>query len=660
MKIIYDFLKGVDIYGKPIELNIKGKQSYNSIIGGIMSLLYLITFLVIFTINLMRFFSYDSPKITVSSEFRNQSTLETIQNNQFFFGNFFTELNMKLQEMKYINSNPSSQESLLIKLSKENSKISSKLEILNNISSCNAMNIYNNITQSESFRTFNKSNNDFINCFDFGLKDNITLGGDIIGSNLKIDSLISLKYDMCDFLGQSNCTMLDIKNSYLNKSKFRFINFINNFYLEYKSILGYSSLLQMKNIELDLNSDYSVTITAKKIFLSTDNNLIYNIKPNIDVEFFIYSISYTTKTKSSLDTSISINYEIEIDPYTDVIERSYVKLDEMLANIGSIIIIFEFVAKYITDFFSQGNLEFKLYKEIFHIRNSTKFLNGDFLKSEIQRISNSKNNYKDDSNLNKILKNNSKNIEFSVRSDNNFFEKNSDIVLKDLSENEIELKNIINYDNNILNIIKGNNNLEKSEISNIQKILSNNASDLNNNKLINEKNNLIHFRKNLEENNINYDVSNKIKIDINIYKQFKKYLKDNILKKSNYVKLYQIFFCKTFKNKNLDKLITMEDFINNELDIVKILKKLIEYENFKRMFITQNQMEVFTIMQKRVLEKEDLENDASKYYDKYYFNNDKDDIKKFLELFGKLFENTDENNKYSKIMIEKIKENYNI
>ena len=47
---------------------------------------------------------------------------------------------------------------------------------------------------------------------------------------------------------------------------------LNNFYLEYKSILGYSSLLQMKNIELDLNSDYSVTITAKKIFLSTHFN----------------------------------------------------------------------------------------------------------------------------------------------------------------------------------------------------------------------------------------------------------------------------------------------------------------------------------------------------------------------------------------------------
>ena len=195
MKPLLKLLKDCDFYGKPITLNMKGNQRLNSVIGGIMSVIYSIICIIIFSINFTTFISYDSPLITVSSNFRNQSILESISNTQLFFANFFIKLNQIKQEINFLNANPFFQNNYCINIQKKNSKFLTVKEDLRNFSSCNHISIYKNITQSRSFKTINESNNDFVNCLDLTTLKNITLGGDIIQSDLQKISTIYLKYN---------------------------------------------------------------------------------------------------------------------------------------------------------------------------------------------------------------------------------------------------------------------------------------------------------------------------------------------------------------------------------------------------------------------------------------------------------------------------------
>lgn len=85
----------------------------------------------------------------------------------------------------------------------------------------------------------------------------------------------------------------------------------------------------------------------------------------------------------------------------------------------------------------------------------------------------------------------------------------------------------------------------------------------------------------------------------------------------------------------------------------------IEYEHFKGLILTENQIKVFNIMQKRILNEEILKKDPADYYKDFYFNNKMNDLKKFKYLVENLFE-FDEENKYSKILIEKLKNSFSL
>jgi len=195
---------------------------------------------------------------------------------------------------------------------------------------------------------------------------------------------------------------------------------------------------------------------------------------------------------------------------------------------------------------------------------------------------------------------------------------------------------------------------------------SNNHQSLNN--VIfnyNEKNNL--YKNNLNQiNNIpentysNKIISNNKKDEKIVYKEFRHILKEKTIKKSILVRFFQTCVpCCIGKNKNLRLLINLQDFISEELDIVKILKKLIEYENFKGLIFTENQRKIFNIMQKRVMTREILLKDASDYYKDFYFKNKMKDLKNFKYLVDHLFD-FDEENKFSKMIMEKLKDNFSL
>lgn len=700
MKKVLKLIKNFDMYGKGITLNINGKEAINSVCGGGFSLLYLLFFMVIFITNFQTFLKRE-PIITLSSTFREDSeAYDTIHKSELNFALF-------LMDFKTIPPHP-------VKLYPYNiTKLSEKLEYVNNTETHEELEKFGSMVKCEESKAYMEDryfkgpyniakikakNQNFSICFEVNKENEyFNMGGDTETRNVTYLHKLKLFYDFCElFQKPRNCNLTDDESSELNN--FSLITLLKNSHADYNNETGLSYFYEGKKQMLDLDNDYEVQFNSKRLKITTDKNYIYNIFEKEESKSYVHSYQAVTSNKKSDKTELIISVQFQLSNYIDSVERSYLKVDEMLANIGSIIVIVEILASMLAGFFSEGNMEHAIYKEIFHIQKkngkAVEFLNVDFDLFKIKKKNFANNNavkgfvkslIADDKsklkncdfiNLNKnnankqisifanAFKDKKANINIKLDDINQNLSELSDSIkiqkdsdrsinfLKDKSQKEVELKEI-KLINQGIDDLKSNH--EEIKQNNFIKNTSNKANpELDN--LTNSINNL-----NLNEDNKANDkiIKNDNKSDKNIYDDFRKILKEKTIKKSRFFRLYQTFSCLLKSNKNIRLLIKIQDFISEELDMVKILKKLIEYENFKSLVLTENQRRIFNIMQKRVITEDLLEEEASAYYKDFYFKNKMKDLKNFKYLVDHLFD-FDEENKYSKIIIEKLKENFSL
>lgn len=139
----------------------------------------------------------------------------------------------------------------------------------------------------------------------------------------------------------------------------------------------------------------------------------------------------------------------------------------------------------------------------------------------------------------------------------------------------------------------------------------------------------------------------------------KKYLKENSIKKSKLLNIYQMFFPKRIKsNKNIFNLLSIKSFVEKELDILNILKKLIEYENFKSIFLSDNQNGLMRLLQRRVIHEFDIENDVEDYYSNVFFENTLDQNVRLLEIFDEFVVSKESLKDISKKIIDRLGKAY--
>jgi len=120
-----------------------------------------------------------------------------------------------------------------------------------------------------------------------------------------------------------------------------------------------------------------------------------------------------------------------------------------------------------------------------------------------------------------------------------------------------------------------------------------------------------------------------------------------------------MFFPNKIKsNKNILNLINIKSFVEKELDILNILKKLIEYENFKSIFFSENQINLMNLLQRRIIDKHGIENDANDFYNKLYFENTLNQNIRMLEVFDEFVVSKESQKEISKKIIEKLDKAY--
>ncbi len=318
-------------------------------------------------------------------------------------------------------------------------------------------------------------------------------------------------------------------NNYMkNLSNVYLILIIINNYIDKDHKDGYKELFQTIELPVDFSKNLKTTLTANRVNITTDNNLIYNLIPNVETNTIIYNIKTEEIKRDEYDKNFTIQFLVSLENYTIVIERTYLKFDGMLANVGSIVVMVEFLTSFLANFFTKSNMEHFIYREVFHIKKNTNTLNH---KENIFTTIINKNE-----NIKSIIRNNNeknKNIDDRENSknkikDSTIFSKNDKIELSELQNPKYK-----NSKKNIFKIENSKNN--KNELSEIQ---DKSFRSLKNEQKIEIRN--VEIGKILE--------NPKVEPDKRIHESFKNIFKEKTIKKSIWVNFYQICTSRLIKN----------------------------------------------------------------------------------------------------------------
>jgi len=336
-----------------------------------------------------------------------------------------------------------------------------------------------------------------------------------------------------------------------------FVSILNNNYIDKGVKSGYNQYFKPDVFgDIDLTQDYQIKIKLKRANITTENNFLYNIFSNDDTETYIYKYEFQSIPKILQDPLIfTLVLKVELDNYIDVIERRYIKLVELLANIGSIVLIVDIFTKFFADFFSEGNLEQAIYKEIFYFKKKKQdsSVDGNILIRNFTQKFNI---------LGFLLINKNNNKHPSIISKTQALYN-----MKDSTQKDIELKIFSNHKQDLI----------KNE--NVKEDFQNNFNEGKNNNEINstffdKTSRFLNDEKNLKNDQIkpsdefkeinnlkNENEINRIE-DEKLYENFKKILKEKTIKKSFGANLYKI--CRPMgikKNKNIENLMKLQEYI---------------------------------------------------------------------------------------------------
>jgi len=492
MNSLKDFLKKSDIFGNSVTLNYQGKNTIKTSIGGLMTVIYCLTIIILIVFSTV-FYSKNNPPIwSVINKFRINNTIEKIPKNALFIANNF--INTKAPQPTSYKTKPLNIqfESIFSQLTPDvkNNIVKTKL---GEFSKC--LEISNNSTvPKDDYDLFLERFNETALCFNF-IKD-LEVGGDIYYTKNSQKGVLRFDINICDIIGIKDCKAQDIVNSNKDKKALKLRYFYNNYYANINEDDGYTSFLKTGEFDVDLYYNYDIKLLLKKNIMKTDANIIYSFFPIEEKVFYWVDILIDKKLNFDLDLvtniktnknkiyNLKISYEFILDD-TDVIwERSYVKLNTLLGNIYSLSRLIYAFCRIFVVFISGGLFSYKFSKKISIFKKEKKIKpiqnknfkikDIEFFKNESKKnnFNNLKNNgefinfHKETANILNTPKSNTESLNIFINEDinkRNKIENISDINREiDINQHKLELQNL----NPFLN--KTESNIHKKFDSTIQ------------------------------------------------------------------------------------------------------------------------------------------------------------------------------------------------
>ena len=541
-----NIFKSCDIFGQQIRLYIRGESQYKSTIGGVSTIILLLSgvfFAIYFSIDML---SKVNPKIILYSTVLNETTF--VNNNNLFFA----------FDVRFFNGTRVENSSkLLFKIMSTyaNSSINGLNETLLNNDKCK-------IKFLDKFDLENSVIQRITSNFTCPTLQNLGLSGDPYHS-MELTSII-IRF----MINQT-----ELKN--YNKSEIEKM-FPLNFEMYYQSISfnpdSYENpiikLMSHGEVYLFLNNLVYLSPVFGNSTLIQDDSLIFTNNKVSSILGFKSVNSFTFPSIVYNNLSVLIETNIFISTFQDIYKRSYLKLQDVGAQTSAMI-------KILVSIFDLGLF-------IYTYNRINQQLAFKFFKYEHENMENAKHLF---SKKRKTLSEMDLNLNLPKRKD-----KNLDLLLNgeiSLTERklipEINSKNSLERENvneNKINDINDQTFNEKTE-----KKISSNENNKSTIKVI--------------ESNLKNSVKNPVKLEINKFNYSKineMFNLDEILKKNNKLSFRESLKLFLVCCPNSPKLIEKKKFFKKAeekiiemLDIESILSKLEEFDNMKILFLNSYQ-----------------------------------------------------------------------
>ncbi|CAD8168821.1 unnamed protein product [Paramecium octaurelia] len=331
-----DRISKMDIFGQSITLRMNRQSSYKTVFGGCSSLILLIILILIFSSNIRSFFNKESLSATVLTEFEEIPSLSLIDDSFFLFAvqidqdNFLSKpfYDIKIDQyhvQKFLNGS-------VIQIEKEIKLIPCTLDRFNKIFSQFGRDM------TDQFNQFKL--HDFL-CFDYN--QTISIQGTY--SNLEFDYL-KIQVQQCS--NKTKCASTEELQQEIDKNgAFKIKLFpINKILNPYKPEDNY--------LQTFLDDSFFFRFLPSNIYKSVDLFIkeyeVTNDQSLFPFSYLEYSQFYTLdqseiKERTEIqNNSVQSFVQIQIrkSPYKIKIFRKYLKIDELLSNLGGIQQIFIF------------------------------------------------------------------------------------------------------------------------------------------------------------------------------------------------------------------------------------------------------------------------------------------------------------------------------
>ena len=251
------------------------------------------------------------------------------------------------------------------------------------------------------------------NLIDFFKNDNgsVLFGGSYIEANYKVSIEFKFKISPCHILKNLNTEALTnferinisetirdfninddylVQNNNINKQcldlldKFGFdsklelaLLYETDYQDVYNKNLGYIRRVKEKYLQFDPKKEtVNIKIRLIKYEMTTDYGLIYSFGSKLNSTFYRKEVVLEKMLiiqDEEYGHDYSISYDFDLDDKIYYIQRSYNKIDSILANSFSIIQIFISIGKFITYFLNKHSIEYEIINNLYYNSNNSNF-----------------------------------------------------------------------------------------------------------------------------------------------------------------------------------------------------------------------------------------------------------------------------------------------
>jgi len=613
MKQIKQIVKRTDIYGNIIGFKYEGDDRIKSVFGGCLTVCLVIISIIVFAIRIEGWASNNyNLEVKTSIFSKDLTTLDSFNSTNLGFRLGVLELNKNgtpttLGELHPIGDNSINQVSLAA-----NPFLHENQKSIGDIIKCykNKKNNFLPLLINLQDSSFKDTYKNFL-CSNISKETNISLNSDFIFSNRSDYLESNLFFDVCKVTSKckdSNALYTTVQND------FRLFLSLNNQYFNKMEYKGFRSTFTSYVYQrVDFNKDITIDVVVTKNIIITDPNKIFNFIPQYYNEFYsvraILRETYRPDNLSSGSNIMKIKIVFRADDSEVYIYRNFEAADNLIANTSTIVFAVYFVFKLLLFFFKKGNLTLSLLNKIYQFKEEDEskidfetfqsVAGKDSYLGRRSKLGNQDNIIKDrqgkdnEEPKNNIAKNQIDNSLANLNQQNESQQDNPlriEFKVKESPNNE-DGKDKTNNSINFIQKYKTNRDVNDSKKNMIEMP-----------SIISAKGQQLMLEINAEDDNKNLPgLTHLTNID-----KGEKFLNKLDIPKTQL--FFYICFGQCYRRSSLSPnyYYVGKEFLNYDLNIETYLKKVIEYEAFKRLLLTEKHRKLLVTYQKRKITKDNF------------------------------------------------------